>query len=79
MIIIRITLNKEMISNFFDEKANNFNTQLKYTVDKMKNGLVILYLENGKRYKIYSNGFEIKRCLAMLCKKLATFFSPNKL
>ena len=41
MIIIRITLNKEMISNFFDEKANNFNTQLKYTVEKMKNGFVI--------------------------------------
>ena len=34
MIIIRITLNKEMISNFFDEKANNFNTQLKYTDEK---------------------------------------------
>ena len=41
MIIIRITLNKEMISNFFDEKGNNFNTQLKYTDEKMKNGLVI--------------------------------------
>ena len=54
MIIIRITLNKEMISNFFDEKGNNFNTQLKYTDEKMKNGFVIS--QKWKRYKIYSNG-----------------------